>query len=297
MGRQLSSNENVRDEEIPTMKTASQRRLVLSLIVLGALSLTALARAEVKLASPFSSHMVLQREIKVPVWGTADAGETVTVEFAGQKKSATAGADGKWRLTLDPLEASAEPRDFAVSSVNRESKIQNLKLTDVLVGEVWLASGQSNMVFPVSKAHAPYAGLINEAEEIAAANYPLIRMFTVRDTKSYEPKSSATGTWTICSPATVPDFSAIGYLFARDVQKEIGMKEGFDVGLEVSGRASALGSAPAQSRLVFRHEGDAYSLADIWWAGYTSGVQLAPPKESPAMASLHPPEVMVVLYR
>jgi hypothetical protein len=63
------------------------------------------------------------------------------------------------------------------------------------------------------------------------------------------------------------------------------------------GRASALGSAPAQSRLVFRHEGDAYSLADIWWAGYTSGVQLAPPKESPAMASLHPPEVMVVLYR
>jgi len=101
--------------------------------------------AEVKLASPFTDHMVLQREMKVPVWGVADAGAQVTVEFAGQKKSATAGADGQWRVTLDPLAASAEPRDFAVSSVNRESKSQNLKLTDVLVGEVWLASGQSNM--------------------------------------------------------------------------------------------------------------------------------------------------------
>jgi sialate O-acetylesterase len=182
--------------------------------------------AEVKLASPFTDHMVLQREMKVPVWGVAAAGAQVTVEFAGQKKSATAGADGQWRLTLDPLAASAEPRDFAVNSVNRESKIENQKLTDVLVGEVWLASGQSNMVFPVSKAHAPYAGLINEAEEIAAANYPLIRMFTVRDTKSYEPQTSATGMWTVCSPATVPDFSAIGYLFARDVQKEIGVPIG-----------------------------------------------------------------------
>jgi len=139
---------------------------VLSLIVLSALSLAALARAAVQPASPFSSHMVLQREIKVPVWGTADAGETVTVEFAGQKKSAVAGADGKWRLTLDPLEASAEPRDFAVSSVNRESKIENQKLSDVLVGEVWLASGQSNMDFTVSKKLKPWAGIANEDQEI-----------------------------------------------------------------------------------------------------------------------------------
>jgi len=203
------------------MKTASQRRLVLSLIVLGALSLTALARAEVKLASPFSSHMVLQREIKVPVWGTADAGETVTVEFAGQKKSATAGADGKWRLTLDPLEASAEPRDFAVSSVNRESKIENQKLGDVLVGEVWLASGQSNMDFSVSKKVKYFAGIANEEQEIAAANYPLIRMFTGQASKAYATQPRVGGEWLVCSPATVPGFSAIGYIFARDLQREI----------------------------------------------------------------------------
>ena len=182
--------------------------------------------ADVKLASPFGSHMVLQREMKVPVWGTADAGEQVTVEFAGQKKSAPAGADGKWRVTLDPLATSAESRDFVVSSVNRESKIENQKLQDVLVGEVWLGSGQSNMVFPVSKSRgAPY-GLINEAEEIAAAKHPLIRMFTARDTKTYEVQDKVAGEWLVCSPETVPGFSAIGYLFARDLQKEIGVPVG-----------------------------------------------------------------------
>jgi sialate O-acetylesterase len=221
MGRQPASNENARDEKISTMKTASHRRLVLSLIVLSALSLAALARAAVQLASPFSSHMVLQREIKVPVWGTADVGETVTVEFAGQKKSATAGADGKWRLTLDPLEASAEPRDLAVSSANRESKIENQKLSDVLVGEVWLASGQSNMDFTVSKKPKPWAGIANEDQEIAAANYPLIRMFTGQASKAYATQPRVGGEWLVCSPATVPGFSAIGYIFARDLQREI----------------------------------------------------------------------------
>src|SRR5450432_3899793 len=102
--------------------------------------------AEVKLASPFTSHMVLQREMKVPVWGTADAGEQVAVEFAGQKKSATAGADGKWRVDLDALIASADGRVFAVAGSKTAHPLQ---LDDVLVGEVWLASGQSNMAFTV----------------------------------------------------------------------------------------------------------------------------------------------------
>jgi sialate O-acetylesterase len=221
MSRGPSANENDRDVEISFMKTAFHRRRVFSLIVLSALALAAPARAEVKLASPFSSHMVLQRETHVPVWGTADAGETVTVEFAGQKKSATAGADGKWRLTLDPLEASAEPRDFAVSSVNRESKIENQKLSDVLVGEVWLGSGQSNMDFSVSKKAKYFAGVTNEEQEIAAANYPLIRMFTGKATKAYAPQPRVEGEWLVCSPGTVPGFSAVGYFFARDLQREI----------------------------------------------------------------------------
>lgn len=179
--------------------------------------------AEVKLASPFTSHMVLQREMKVPVWGTADAGEQVTVDFAGQQKSATAGADGKWRVDLAALATSADGRSFTVTGSKTATPIV---LDDVLVGEVWLGSGQSNMAFVVSKARASYAGLINEEQEIAAANYPTIRMFTARSMKSYEPQATVGGEWVVCSPATVPGFSAIGYLFARDLQKELNVPVG-----------------------------------------------------------------------
>ena len=129
----------------------------------------------------------------MPVWGTAESGKQVTVEFAGQKVSATAGADGKWRAGLQPMEASAESRTFTVTG---SKTAQPVKLDDVLVGEVWLASGQSNMTFPVSKIHAAYAGVANEAQEIAAANYPLIRMFTGQSTKSYTPQEiSAANGW------------------------------------------------------------------------------------------------------
>jgi len=133
------------------------------------------ARAEVKLASPFTSHMVLQCDMKVPVWGTAEPGEAVTVEFAGQKKSVTADADGHWRLELAPMKASAESRTFRVAGTKTAAPIE---LGDVLVGEVWLASGQSNMEFSMSKKVKSFAGVAHEEQEIAAANYPLIRMFT-----------------------------------------------------------------------------------------------------------------------
>jgi len=189
--------------------------------VFSSLLLALTARADIKLASPFTDHMVLQREMPVPVWGWADAGEKVTVEFAGQKVSATTGADGKWRVDLAPLTASAQPRDFVVTSVNRESKIVNRKLQDVLVGEVWLGSGQSNMDFSVSKKVKYFAGVINEEQEIAAANYPLIRMFTGEATKAYAPRPTVDGEWKVCSPETVPAFSAVGYFFARELQKEL----------------------------------------------------------------------------
>jgi sialate O-acetylesterase len=178
-------------------------------------------RAEVKLASPFTSHMVLQRDLKVPVWGTAESGEEVTVEFAGQKKSATADTDGHWLVKLEPLPASAEPRELIVQGTNLKSEISNLKLTDVLVGEVWLASGQSNMDFSMSKKVKYFAGAANEEAEIAAANYPLIRMFTGIAAKAYTPQTSVGGEWKICSPENAPAFSAVGYFFARDLQKEI----------------------------------------------------------------------------
>ena len=184
------------------------------------------AGAAVQLASPFTDHMVLQRELPVPIWGTAEPGDTVTVEFAGQKKTATADSAGRWSVALDPLPASAEPRDLVVTSANRKSEIQNLILSDVLVGEVWLASGQSNMVFTVSKSVYPWAGVVNEAAEIAAAHHPLVRMFTGDPQKAYEPCASVGGEWKVCTPETVPAFSAIAYFFARDLQRELGVPVG-----------------------------------------------------------------------
>ena len=174
--------------------------------------------AEVKLASPFTSHMVLQCEMDVPVWGTADAGEIITVEFTGQKISTTTAADGKWSVKLKALEASAESRTLTVTG---DHTAQPIQLTDVLVGEVWLASGQSNMDFSMSKKVKYFAGIADEEKEIAAANYPLIRMFIGDAQKTYAPTNRIGGEWKICTPENAPAFSAVGYIFARDLQRKI----------------------------------------------------------------------------
>ena len=208
----------------------------LPLIFAVALTLAVTARAEIKLASPFTSHMVLQRDAKVPVWGTADAGETVTVEFAGQKKSTKADANGKWRVDLKSMKASAESRTFTVTG---SKTAQPIKLDDVLVGEVWLASGQSNMDFSMSKKVKYFAGVTNEDAEIAAANYPLIRMFVGVAQKSYAPKNSDGGEWKVCTPETAPAFSAVGYFFTRDLQRELKVPVGIV--------AQAFGASTAES--------------------------------------------------
>src|SRR4051794_20356155 len=137
------------------------RWTVLLGIVLGSLIATERAAAEVKLGSIFTDHMVLQRATQVPLWGTADPGEEVAVSFAGQKVSGKAGADGKWLLRLEPLKSGGDPQELTVQGTN------TLTLKDVLVGEVWLCSGQSNMEFTVSKSKKRFAGTINEQEEIA----------------------------------------------------------------------------------------------------------------------------------
>lgn len=184
------------------------------------------AAAALQLASPFTDHMVLQRELPVPVWGTAEPEVEVTVAFAGQQKSARSDAKGEWRVTLEPLPASAESRVLVVTASNRESKIETQKLADVLVGEVWLASGQSNMVFTLSKSRYRWAGVVNEAEEIAAANYPLIRMFTADEQKAYTPQARVGGQWQVCTPANAPAWSAVGYFFARALQRELNVPVG-----------------------------------------------------------------------
>jgi sialate O-acetylesterase len=164
------------------------------------------ARANVKLPSAFTDHLVLQRELPVPVWGWADPGEKVSVEFAGQTKTATADANGKWTLKLDALKASDESRTLTVQGKN------TITLNDVLVGEVWICSGQSNMSFAVNSA-------ADASQEIAAANYPHIRLFTAAYNPQFEPQVDVKGQWSVCSPQTVPGFSAVAYFFGRELNR------------------------------------------------------------------------------
>ncbi len=169
------------------------------------------ARADVMLPSILSSEMVLQQGMDVPVWGWADAGEKVTVSFAGQTKSTEAGDDGKWLVKLDKLTANAKGATLTIKGNN------TIKLTDVLVGEVWICSGQSNMEWSVTRS-------ANPKEETAAANHPKIRLFNVpgHETSPTElEKLKRISSWTTCSPKSVAGFSAVGYYFGRALQKKL----------------------------------------------------------------------------
>src|ERR1039458_3889206 len=181
--------------------------------VLLVLSIFPLAAA-VKPAALFGDHMVLQGGMPVPVWGTAGAGEQVTVLLNGQRREVAADAAGKWMVRLADLKPGG-PYEMTIAGAN------TITIQDVLVGEVWLGSGQSNMAFTVSKKAASYAGLVDEEKEIAAANYPKLRMFTGKNLKSYEPQADLQGQWLVCTPETVPGFSAVAYLFGRNLQKEL----------------------------------------------------------------------------
>ncbi len=176
--------------------------------VIALLSLLALcANADVTLNGMFKDNMVLQRGIEVPVWGSAEPGEQVTVSSCGQTENATTGEDGKWMVRLDPIEMQ-EPFAMTVAG-NNEIALQN-----VVMGDVWICSGQSNMAFTVGSA-------LNAAEEIANADFPMIRFCTVPRVTSTEPLDQVNATWAVCSPATAGGFSAVGYFFGRDVHQAL----------------------------------------------------------------------------
>lgn len=177
------------------------------------------ASGEVKPAALFSDHMVLQGGMSEPVWGMASPGEAVTVEIQGQKRTATAGADGEWLVRLADLKPGG-PLEMTVTGTNA------IVIHDVLVGEVWVGSGQSNMAFTVSKKKASYAGVVDEEQVIAAANYPKLRVFMAKTAKTYEPRKNLGGEWQVCSPETVPGFSAVAYFFGRNLHKELNVPVG-----------------------------------------------------------------------
>jgi sialate O-acetylesterase len=179
-----------------------QWSLSLPLIVL--LSTLALAaHADVVLNGLFADHMVLQRGMAIPVWGFAEPGETVTVSAPGQSATTTADAHGNWMIRLDPIETD-DPFALTVSANNE------IVLQDVMVGDVWICSGQSNMAWMVRNS-------LNADEEIAAGDHPLVRLCQIRRSTAAEPAAQVDATWAQCSPESVGNFSAVAYFFGREI--------------------------------------------------------------------------------
>jgi sialate O-acetylesterase len=174
--------------------------------------LCSVAMSQLRLPFIIGSNMVLQRDKPVPVWGYGVAGEQVTVQFKGQHKTALADASGKWQLFLDPLPASAQPAGMIVSAKGSTIRLQN-----ILVGEVWLCSGQSNMEYSMRKNSKFEKALRSNApeNELEKANNPLIRIFLVRN--DFSKPHPVRHTWDTAAGAPLRDFSAAGYFFAKEL--------------------------------------------------------------------------------
>ena len=175
--------------------------------------LSASAQADVKLPNIFSDHMVLQQGQKNKVWGLADAGESISVSINGQSQKTTAAADGTWHVLLDPIPVGG-PYALLVKGKSE------IKLSDVLVGEVWICSGQSNMQWSINNS--------NDADiERLAAKYPKIRMINFPNVGTQEVKwSHDNHKWMVATPETVGNFSAVGYFFARQLHQTLGVPVG-----------------------------------------------------------------------
>ena len=187
------------------------------LLVLTLALASALRAANLECSGIFTDHMVLQREKAVAIWGWADANETVTVEFNGQKKTTKTAASGKWMLKLDSMKANANSQKLVIKGSTPSTdpaKPRQCVFDDVLVGEVWLGSGQSNMSLQVARC-------LNPEQEKAAANYPLIREFGEKSLSHDKAKDNCKGKWTVCSPETVSNYSAALYFMARELHNEL----------------------------------------------------------------------------
>jgi len=188
--------------------------LTAALTLLGGVSST---RAELRLARVFSDSMVLQRDQPVPVWGWADPGAEVTVAFAGQTRRAKTDDSGRWQVKLGAMSASTQPRELIVREPAQDREV---KVADVLVGEVWLCGGQSNMGLHLRDC-------FNAAQEIAAARYPPFRFMVVPSSPSLLPADDISGgTWRICTPNTAAGFAGTAYFFGRKLHLELGVPIG-----------------------------------------------------------------------
>jgi sialate O-acetylesterase len=185
-------------------------KAILSLLLLT----PSLLFAELSVPHFFSDHMILQRERAAAIWGKADAGAEVTVSFKGKSKTAKAAADGKWRAQIETGAADAKGSVLTITA-----GADKIEMQDVLVGEVWFASGQSNMFYTMNRS-PEYAGLIAES------NHPALRMFNAPLVTSEENQEDIEGTWKAATPQTVLDYSAVAFFFARKLHLELGVPVG-----------------------------------------------------------------------
>lgn len=190
------------------------KRFTVSLVLSAlALCVALAAAADVSVPNIISDHMVLQRGMKAPIWGKADPGEAVVVKLGATEVKTTACPKGCWMVKLPKMDAGG-PYELTI-----QGKSNTITVKDILVGEVWVASGQSNMQMSVR-------GSNNADQEIQAADYPKIRLCSVERTVAAEPKDNCTVSWAVCTPATVPDFSAVAYFFGRELFKNLDVPVG-----------------------------------------------------------------------
>lgn len=183
--------------------------MIRQFLVVFALLISSMATAQLKIANIFGNHMVLQRNVPINVWGWAKPGQKVSISFAGKNKEAIADVAGKWKLALDKQPAGGP------FTMKLKSGSEKITLDDILVGEVWIASGQSNMEWSVEQSK-------DAEKEMAAANYPQIRQINIPNKVGFSPQADfEKQPWVVCAPGTVAPFTAVGYFFARKLHREL----------------------------------------------------------------------------
>lgn len=208
--------------------------------------LTVTARADVAPASIFTDHAVLQRDRPIIIWGTAEPGEQVRASLSNDSRasgSTQAAADGRFKLEIPPQPAGG-PYTLTIQGKNK------VELRDVLIGEVWICSGQSNMEWPLRSSFAP-------EKAIAEAANPKLRLFTVTRSTALEPQRSVKGSWQECTPQSVESFTAVGYYFGRDLQKALGVPVGLihtSWGGTPAQAWASKGSLNSEPKLRYYHE-------------------------------------------
>jgi sialate O-acetylesterase len=199
------------DKPRPNRQKTLMKNLTTTLLT--ATALLSAAKADLTVPNVFSSNMVLQQKQENKVWGWGTPGESVKVTIANQSKETNVSDDGKWQLKLAPMDASSDPKQLIITGTN------TLTFDNVLIGEVWICSGQSNMAMSVSRSNDPVL-------ETKAANYPNIRLLSIPQVGTGEPKDNFNGAWTVCSPDTVAEFSAVGYFFGRQLHQTLDIPVG-----------------------------------------------------------------------